>query len=86
MSLITRLKVSHRFALLGIIALALTAIPTGLYLHQTYLVVQTAQREVQGVVPAKAMLKVIQLTQRHRGLSALVLGGNATVQAQRVAK
>ena len=86
MNFITHMKVSHRFALLGMIALTLTAIPTTLYLGQTYQVVQTTQREVQGVVPAKAILKVIQLTQQHRGLSALVLGGNAAVRPQREAK
>ena len=86
MNFIANLNVGHRLALLGMIALVLTAIPTGLYLHQTWPVVQTAQREAQGVAPAKAILKVIQLTQQHRGLSALVLGGNATVQSQRAAK
>nr|MDP2190612.1 methyl-accepting chemotaxis protein [Rhodoferax sp.] len=86
MNFIAHLRVSQRFALLGMIALLLAAIPTTLYLYQTYQVAQTAQREAQGVAPFKAILKVIQLTQQHRGLSALVLGGNAAVQPQRAVK
>jgi len=86
MNFIANLKVGHRFALTGVIALVLCAIPTTLFVREAYQVTQTAQREAQGVAPAKAILKVIQLTQQHRGLSALVLGGNTATAAQRAAK
>jgi methyl-accepting chemotaxis protein len=86
MSFINNFKVSQRFALLGVLALMLTLIPTLLYVKTAYQALQTAQLEELGIQPAKALLRVIQRTQQHRGLSALVLGGNASMQTQRSAK
>ncbi|MFL6663555.1 MAG: methyl-accepting chemotaxis protein [Rhizobacter sp.] len=86
MNFVTRLTVGSRFALLGLLALVLTAVPTALFVSTDYRAMQDAQHEAEGIVPARAMLKVIQLTQQHRGMSALVLGGNAAMAAKRTDK
>jgi hypothetical protein len=45
-----------------------------------------AAMELAGIEPAKALLRVIQLTQQHRGLSAGYLGGNQSLATQRQQK
>jgi len=83
---ISKLRIRTRFALLGLIGLIMTAIPMALYVSAAWSELKTAQMETHGVEPAKALLKVIQLTQQHRGLSALVLGGNSSSQEARAKK
>jgi methyl-accepting chemotaxis protein len=86
MNFIYSFKVMHRFALLGAISIVLTLIPTVLYVTTAMQAMQVARLEARGIPPVRAVLKAIQVTQQHRGLSALVLGGNAAAQPQRVAK
>jgi methyl-accepting chemotaxis protein len=86
MNFMQRIKVSHRFALLGVIGLVMTLVPTLLYVKQAYQQMQVAQLEAAGITPTKTVLKVIQLTQQHRGLSAQMLSGNADARTQRAAK
>ncbi len=86
MHFITRLKVSTRFAVLGAMAFLLAAIPTVIFVNDAYQSMALAQREASGTEPVVAVLKAVQLTQQHRGLSALVLGGNSAMQAKREAK
>lgn len=82
-SLLERLLLWEKFAILGVVALLLMAIPTTLYLRLSVASLAVAQIEKQGMVPAAASLKTIQLSQQHRGLSALVLGGVATAKENR---
>ncbi len=86
MSFIANLKVVHRFTLLGMIAFLLTIIPSTLYVRQAYQEMRIAEREASGVASVRPLLKVIELTQQHRALSALVLGGDAAMEPQRAAK
>jgi methyl-accepting chemotaxis protein len=86
MGFISSLKIRSRFAILGLVGLVMTAIPMALYVSVAWDSVKTARLESAGVEPAKGLLKVIQLTQQHRGLSALVLGGNAASQDARIQK
>jgi len=83
MGFIKHLRVIHRFALLGAIGFVLTVTPTLLYLRIAYQNMRVAQTEAQGIPVTKAALKAIQLTQQHRGLSALALGGNTGAQTER---
>jgi len=83
MQFIGNLKVINRFALLGAIGFVLTLAPTLLYMRMAYQNMQSAQVEAHGIPFTKAALKVIQLTQQHRGLSALALGGNTAAQSDR---
>jgi methyl-accepting chemotaxis protein len=86
MGFINKLKVIQRFALLGVIGLVLCITPTLLFVRTAYQSMQAATLEAQGIAPTRHLLKVLQLTQQHRGLSAMVLGGNASAQADRSAK
>jgi methyl-accepting chemotaxis protein len=86
MNFINRLNVSQRFALLGVFAFALTLIPSLLFFNVSYQNIQVAKLEASGIAPVKTALKLVQLTQQHRGLSGLVLGGNAAAQSKLSAK
>lgn len=80
------LKVRTRFALLGLLGLVMTAIPLSLFFSYAWTDLSSTRLEIQGIEPSRALIKVIQLTQQHRGLSALVLGGNTAAQSTRSAK
>ena len=81
-----RLDVAKRFLLLGLIGLALCVIPATLHIRTGWQVMRASALEADGIAPARSLLTVIQLTQQHRGLSALVLGGQTAQEAQRQAK
>jgi methyl-accepting chemotaxis protein len=85
-NLFARLQLWKKFALLGIIGLALFGVPTTLYIISAEGVIAHKTLEMKGVVPARALLRSMQLMQQHRGMSAILLGGNAGVAAQRQAK
>lgn len=85
-TLLTRMKLWQKFLLLGIVALPAAGIPAYLFLSQTTAAIQTAKLEASGIAPATKLLKLIQSTQQHRGLSAALIGGNISVAATRAAK
>jgi signal transduction histidine kinase len=70
----------------GLVSLALVAAPLTMYIVQSSRALHAARLKHVGIVPSKALLKMVRLVQQHRGLSAGVLGGNATMDAQRAAK
>ena len=73
---INRLRLAHKFLLLGLIALVMTGLPALEAAQTRWQVWRNANQEAQGIEPAGHVLKLVQLTQQHRGLSANVLGGN----------
>jgi methyl-accepting chemotaxis protein len=83
---IGNLRFSNKFMLVGALALAMLAVPTALLVRGYIESIVTAQREVGGLAPSADALRLIQLTQQHRGLSAVVLGGNEAMAAARQAK
>src|SRR5437870_8821302 len=83
MSILHRLSLFHKFLILGIVALLMTALPTGLYLKQSQADIDTAELEAQGTAPAIALQTVVRLTQQHRGIAAGMLGGNDVLAAKR---
>ncbi|MDT0140363.1 methyl-accepting chemotaxis protein [Acidovorax sp. PRC11] len=83
---IGNLKFSRKFVLIGCIAFAMFLLPTVLLVRTTLADVDTAMRERDGLAPARETLKLVQLTQQHRGLSASLLGGNESAAAPRQAK
>ena len=85
MSLLHRLNLSHKFLILGLLALTMVALPTGLYFSRAFSEISASQREVQGSQPLVRLNKVIQLTQTHRGMSAGMLNGNEALAARRPA-
>ena len=85
-SFIGNLRFSHKFMLIGALALGMLAVPTALLMQGYVANIGAAQREVAGLAPSADALRLIQLTQQHRGLSATVLGGNEGLAAARQAK
>ena len=83
MPVLHRLHLSHKFIILGLLALLMTALPTGMYFRQTLAEIDAATLELQGTTPLIALQNVIRLTQQHRGLAAGMLGGNDALAAQR---
>jgi methyl-accepting chemotaxis protein len=83
MSLLGRLSLGQKFTLLGLIALLMVLVPTGLHLGKSFADVRTAEHEARGMPPLMALQKVIQVAQQHRGLSAGALSGNAAMKERR---
>jgi methyl-accepting chemotaxis protein len=85
MSLLHRMKLTHKFLILGLIALVMVAIPSVLYFQRAMDEVSDAQHELRGAAPMLAINKVIQYSQVHRGMSASMLSGNEALAARRPA-
>ncbi|GKT16926.1 methyl-accepting chemotaxis protein [Acidovorax sp. SUPP2522] len=83
---INNLRISRKFLLIGALAFFMFAIPTTLLVHLNWDTLRTVERENLGIAPAKELLKLVQLTQQHRGLSAAFLGGDAALNTPRQAK
>jgi methyl-accepting chemotaxis protein len=81
-----RLLLWQKFLVISVLALAMVSVPTWLYIHEADKAWDAALQERDGLQPMANVLKVIQLTQQHRGLSALVLGGVASEADKRLAK
>ncbi|CAM4145761.1 methyl-accepting chemotaxis protein [Paracidovorax anthurii] len=85
MPLLHRLSLLHKFLILGMIALIMAALPTGLYVSDALQEIADAQRESTGAPPLIAVNRAVQHLQVHRGLSAAMLGGDETLAARRPA-
>ncbi|WP_298209632.1 methyl-accepting chemotaxis protein [Acidovorax sp.] len=85
MSLLHRLNLLEKFLILGTIGLMMSALPTYLYVSGSLRAIGHARHEAQGVAPAQALTRLVQLTQVHRGLSVGALGGDEALAARRPA-
>ncbi|WP_457353319.1 methyl-accepting chemotaxis protein [Roseateles sp. P5_D6] len=86
MSPTTTLTISRKLMLLTLLVLVAISIPSAFQVRQARQLAQAAQGELEGLAPARLLVRLAQLTQQHRGLSAAVLGGNDSVQTARSAK
>jgi methyl-accepting chemotaxis protein len=86
LAVLERWKLSHRFAIFGVLGIALLAAPLTMYVRMSQELIGAARLEQEGVEPVKKVIKVIQFTQQHRGMSASVLGGNADMEQRRSVK
>lgn len=84
--LLKRLKLWQKFALLAIMVAPAALVPAIEYYSQTKSDIDFAQTEERGLEPSTTLIKLIQLIQQHRGLSAALAGGNQTVANERQAK
>ncbi len=77
-----------RGRLVGVLALcaAACALPAAMMAWSRIEDARMARRETAGLAPARELLQVIRLTQQHRGMAAVWLGGNEAAAAQREAK
>ena len=78
-SLLSNLKLWQKFSILGVVAAAAIAAPTAMFLVEETRDLSALRDEIRGVDPIRATLDVVVLAQQHRGLSAMVLGGNPAV-------
>ena len=85
MARLTHLPLLHKFLILGLIGLLMSALPTALFVMQSVDAIQDARREARGAPPLLALHKAVQGLQVHRGLSAGMLGGNDALGARRPA-
>ncbi|MBP0599874.1 methyl-accepting chemotaxis protein [Herbaspirillum sp. LeCh32-8] len=84
--LLANLMLWQKFALLGVVGLVLFGVPTALYIGSTEQVIAFKKMEIKGVEPVRRLLRSVQLIQQHRGMSAVLLNGDAGVAAAREAK
>ncbi len=85
MSLLHRLGLAQKFLILGMIALVMVVVPTGLYFKNVVSQVAAARLESKASGAVVALDKVVQLTQVHRGMSAGALSGNEALALRRPA-
>ncbi|MCB1994972.1 MAG: nitrate- and nitrite sensing domain-containing protein, partial [Rhodoferax sp.] len=77
------LNLRQRFALIGLLALTMAAVPATLWLARVYDSVAHLSDEQAGIAPATATIQMARLTARHRGLSNGALNGDAAAEAKR---
>ncbi|WP_439112437.1 methyl-accepting chemotaxis protein [Hydrogenophaga sp.] len=83
---IANLRFVHKFFLIGAVALFMVIAPATMAVRGEMGYFQAARSEASGIAPAGDVLKLLQLSQQHRGMSAGYLGGNESVKAAREAK
>jgi len=86
MNVLERLSIARKLLVLGILVAIAVAIPLFLQVRQSNALLASTQAEADGVAPARELMRLVQQTQQHRGLSAGLLGGNDSVRAAREAK
>jgi len=83
--LLGRIPLARKFLILGVIAITLTAIPFSFYFIESQADITKAQLEDSGIKPVIQMLRIVQLAQRHRGMSSLFLSGDNDIIDDRIA-
>jgi methyl-accepting chemotaxis protein len=83
MHLLHRLSLSTKFLVLGVIALVMVTVPTGMYFNRLLGEVHAAKREAMAKDAVVMLNAVVQFSQTHRGLSAGALSGNAALEQRR---
>jgi methyl-accepting chemotaxis protein len=85
-TLLSRLLLWQKFALLALCGILLALAPLALFIVQSNKATDIAQQEARGIAPIQALLKTVNLTQQHRGMTAMVLAGNEAAKGVRAAK
>ena len=85
MPLLDRLHLSHKFLILGCIALVMIALPAGLHLRNMSGQMQQLGAQARAMPALQQLGQAVRLAQVHRGLSAAMLGGDAQLAARRPA-
>ena len=76
-------RLSFRFAALGVVLTLLLALPTVVAIGELHERSRFADRQLRGLEPAIAVLKVVQQVQKHRGVSAGLLAGDRSAADKR---
>ena len=83
---IHHLPIGRKFLVLSLVALLMVAAPTVAVVHTSWGLYRSLEAERSGLEPVKVLLKLLRLTQEHRGLSNAVLNGEASKAADRQAR
>ena len=67
---IANLRFAHKFILIGLVALLMVVAPVTIAVRGEMSYFQAARNEASGIAPAGDVLKLLQLSQQHRGMSA----------------
>ena len=81
----THWRLRPKFTLVAALALGMSALPATMAVRERWQVLDTARLQATGVAPAAELLKLLRVTQQHRGLSGAMLAGNAAAAANRQA-
>ncbi|RYY61633.1 MAG: methyl-accepting chemotaxis protein, partial [Comamonadaceae bacterium] len=81
--LLDHLTLRGKFTLIGVLAIAMLALPAALVARAEWKQQRLAQVQAAGIPPAHALLQLLRVSQQHRGLSAQVLGGDTRAASQR---
>ena len=82
-AILSNLKLWQKFSILGVVTAAAIVAPTAMFAVEEAKDYAAVKEELRGIDPVRATLDVVLLAQQHRGLSAMVLGGNAAGAADR---
>ena len=85
MPLLSRLPLLHKFLILALVGVLMSALPTWMFVRESLHDIRIAQREAQGAAPMIALSQLVQRVQQHRGLAAGMLGGDARMAERREA-
>ena len=83
MSFMHRISLSQKFMILGLLALVMVAAPTLVLYRNSAAEIAVVEREDMGVHAVATLIRVVQMTQTHRGMSAGALGGNEALAERR---
>ncbi len=86
LNFLNQMRLWQKFLLLGLFVAIAVLLPYVQTMRTSQESIDFALEEISGLAPANAMVKVIELTQQHRSLSASVLGGITADAAVRSAK
>ena len=84
-SLLDHLSLNTKMLLIAALALAMSAVPESLHVMGAWQRWQSARSELAGLAPAAELDRLMDATQRHRGLANGVLNGDAARAPEREA-
>ena len=77
-SVMSKMKLWQKFSVLGILAATMFAVPVWQLVSRTNQEIAVTVKEKTGIDYAQEVIKLVQLLQQHRGLSAGVLAGDTS--------
>lgn len=83
MNFLDNMTLTKKFAILGVIGLLLQGIPSWFFIKSNFALVDSSMAEVNGLEPERLLIQLIHDTQKHRGLSGVVLAGDSSAEAKR---
>lgn len=82
-NILNRLLLWQKFTILGVMAAVLTAFPLFLYLQEAQKLVSYTELELRGTPAFARVFELVRLSQQHRGLTNVIMGGNTALVGKR---